>query len=181
MLVKPDGVKRAIIGKIISKFEDAGLRVTAMKMVWPDKELAARHYIADEQWMISVGDKTIPTYKEKGIKVTETPLQIGQRIRGYLMGYLIEGPIVAMVIEGNDAIFIVRKITGSTEPRKADPSSIRGKYSSDSYNLGDNKQRAVKNLVHAAEDAKTAEREIGVWFKPEEILNYKRADEDAMY
>jgi nucleoside-diphosphate kinase len=88
---------------------------------------------------------------------------------------------VAIVIEGNEAISIIRKTVGATEPRKADPSSIRGQYSIDSYDVADAKQRAVKNLIHASEDRKTAEREIAVWFKPGEIIKYKRLDQDAVY
>ena len=181
VLVKPDGVLRGLTGKIISKLEDAGLKVVALKIVQPNKEFAGTHYIEDKDWMESVGNKTLATFKEKGIPATETALQIGQRVRSYLIDYITSGPVVAVVLEGNEAIFITRKILGATEPRKADPSSIRGAYSSDSYELGDKLQRAVKNLAHASEDQKTAEREINVWFTPQELMNYKRADETAMY
>ena len=181
VVIKPDGVQRALTGKIISRFEDAGLKVVAMRFVWPTKELAARHYIADKGWLESVGNKTLASFKEKGIKTNETAMQIGNRVRSYLMDYIASGPVAAIVIEGNEAIFVVRKILGVTEPRKADPGSIRGMYSADSYGHADKLQRAVKNLAHASEDKKTADREIAVWFKPEELVKYKRIDEAALY
>jgi nucleoside-diphosphate kinase len=181
LLVKPDGVQRALIGKIISRIEDSGLKIVAMKMVMPDEKTAKMHYIEDREWMENIGLKTLSTFKEKGIESKETALQIGQRVHSYLTDYLTSGPVVAVVIEGNEAISIIRKIVGATEPRKADPSSIRGQYSIDSYDVADAKQRAVKNLIHASEDRKTAEREIAVWFKPGEIIKYKRLDQDAVY
>ena len=102
-------------------------------------------------------------------------------MRDYLIDYLSSGPVAAIVFEGNEAIFITRKIVGATESRQADPSTIRGMYSADSYGIADSKERAVKNIVHASEDPKTAQREIGVWFKKSEIISYKRADEDSLY
>ncbi|MDE1871467.1 MAG: nucleoside-diphosphate kinase [Candidatus Micrarchaeota archaeon] len=181
VLVKPDGVQRAIIGRIISRFEDAGLKVVAIKMSRPDRELAGRHYIADQKWFEDTGNRTLQSYKEKGIILKESAVELATRVRNYLIEFLSSGPVVVMVLEGNEAISVTRKITGSTEPRKSDPSSIRGALSVDSYDLADEKKRAVKNLVHASEDRATAEREIGVWFKPNEIMDYKRADESAMY
>jgi len=181
LLVKPDGVYRALIGKIISKIEDSGLKIVAMKMVLPNDAIAKMQYIEDKEWMESVGNKTLSTFREKGIETKETPLQIGKRVHSYLTDYLTSGPIVAIVVEGNEAISVIRKIVGATEPRKAEPSSIRGQYAIDSYDIADKKQRAVRNLVHASEDKKTAEREISVWFKPGEIIKYRRLDEDAIY
>jgi nucleoside-diphosphate kinase len=181
LLVKPDGVYRALVGKIISQMEDTGLKMVAIKMVWPDKQLAGKHYIYDLKWLTSVGTKTHSSYKDRGIILKETPLQIGERVRGYLITLLTSGPIVAMVFEGNDAIPIVRKLIGATEPKKADPYSLRGRFSSDSYDLAEREARAILNLVHASEDAKTSAKEISVWFKKSEIVDYKRADEKALY
>lgn len=181
LLVKPDGVERALIGRIISKLEECGLKVVAMKMLMASKALAGIHYIDDKDWVENLGNKAFTSYKEKGIPIKETATQMGMRVRGYLIDYISSGPIVAMVFEGNEAISITRKLVGSTAPSKADPSTIRGIYSSDSYDLADAKKRPIRNLVHASEDQKTAEREIKVWFKPGEILKYKRADETLMY
>ncbi|MGC8586094.1 MAG: nucleoside-diphosphate kinase [Candidatus Micrarchaeia archaeon] len=180
VLVKPDGVYRALIGKVISMLEDAGLKVIAIKMARPDRDMAAKHYIADEEWLTSIGRKAKDSYLEKGIKMEESELEIGKRIHAQLLDYLTSGPVVAMVFEGNEAPFIARKLLGPTEPRKADPSTFRGRYASDSYDLADSQKRALKNLVHIS-DENVAEREIHVWFKEEEISSYQRADEKFMF
>ncbi|MGC8495781.1 MAG: nucleoside-diphosphate kinase [Candidatus Micrarchaeia archaeon] len=180
ILVKPDGVYRALIGKAISTLEEAGLKVVALKMVRPDRETAAKHYVANDEWLSSVGKKSKQSYMERGIEVKESELEIGKRIHGQLLDYLTSGPIVAIVVEGNEAPFVARKLMGPTEPKKADPSTFRGRYSSDSYDLGDKMQRPVKNLVHIS-DEEVAEREISVWFKESEISSYKRADEEVLY
>ncbi len=181
VLIKPDGVQRSLIGRIIARFEDAGLKVVALKMVVADKELASRHYVDDMAWLEDVGRKSIASYEAKGIKVKDRPEQIGRKIRGYLMDYLTAGPVVAMVIEGNEAVAIVRKIVGSTAPAKAEPSSIRGMYANDSYQLADEMKRPVRNLIHTSDSPETAEKEISVWFGKNEIREYKRADEAAMF
>ncbi len=181
VLVKPDGVERALIGKIISRFEESGMKVVAIKMVLPDKELTGTHYAADPKWFEDTGNRTLAAYKEKGVILNETAVQISTRIRNYLIDFLSSGPAVAMVLEGNEAISITRKIVGATEPKRSDPSTIRGSLSLDSYELADEQKRVLKNLVHASEDKRTADREIAVWFKPSEIMKYKRADEGTMY
>jgi nucleoside-diphosphate kinase len=181
VLIKPDGVQRALVGRIIGRFEDAGLKVVAMKMVMADKELAGRHYVDDIAWLEDVGKKSIASYEAKGIKVKDTAAEIGRKIRGYLMDYLTSGPVVAMVVEGNESVSIVRKIVGSTAPFKADPSTIRGMYACDSYQLADEMKRPIRNLIHTSDSVATAEKEIGVWFDRKEIKKYKRADETAMF
>jgi nucleoside-diphosphate kinase len=93
LLVKPDGVQRALIGKIISRIEDSGLKIVAMKMVMPDEKTAKMHYIEDREWMENIGLKTLSTFKEKGIESKETALQIGQRVHSYLTDYLTSGPV----------------------------------------------------------------------------------------
>ncbi len=181
VLIKPDGVYRALIGEIIKRFEQAGLKIVAIKMIKPSKELVGKHYYADKEWLESVGQKTKASYEKEGKIVKETPLEIGMRVRNTLLNYLTGKPVVAMVVEGNEAIFIVRKILGSTEPKSADPGSIRGSLSSDSYAFADSQGRSARNLVHASGDKKDAEREIPIWFSKDEIIEYKRADEDAMF
>lgn len=177
LLVKPEGVSRALIGKVISTIEDAGLKIVAIKMVIADKKTAGEHYFADPAWMESVGNKSISSYKDKGIVVKESAKEIGAKIRDQLINHLTSGPVIAMVVEGNEAIFISRKLVGLTEPRKADPSTIRGRYGSDSYDAADVRGTPILNLVHASEDKKTAEKEIPLWFKKNEIISYKRVDQ----
>ncbi len=181
VLIKPDGVERALIGKVISKFEDTGLKVVALKMLKPTSETVSKHYIYDEKWLLALGTKAKSSAKEKGIELPETEIQIGERVRNQLMRELSRSPIVAMVFEGNACNEIARKLAGATEPRKADPSTIRGMYSSDTYALADKNDRSGRNVVHVSENAEQAEREIKVWFEEKEINDYKRADEDVMY
>lgn len=181
VLVKPDGVYRAVIGRVITTFEDAGLKVVGLKMVQPDEELVGKHYIADEAWMLSVGKNTKVHYASEGKDVKETELEIGQRVKNYLLKYLTSGPVAAIALEGNSAIYVVRKLTGATEPRKADPASIRGRYGSASYDMADAKGYSVQNVVHASEDEKSAKRELALWFKEYELVKYKRVDEAYLY
>lgn len=181
VLIKPDGVERALIGKIISKFEDTGLKVVGLKMLTPSREIAGNHYAEDKAWMESVGNKTLKSYESKGVKMTETALEIGQRVRNALLEYLAGHATVAIVFEGNEAVSVVQKLTGATAPFKADPSTIRGTYSTDSYDMADTAKRAVKNIIHASDSVPNAQREIKVWFSDSELSNYKRSDESAMF
>ncbi len=180
VLIKPDGVRRALIGRVISRFEDAGLQISAIKMLVPERERVGRHYTEDEAWLKSVGSKSKRAYESKGVSVTESEIDIGRRIRGQLIDYLTSGPVIAMIIEGNEAVFTVRKIVGSTEPRSADPSSIRGGLSTDSYGAADSRKSPLKNLIHASEDVRSAKDEISVWFSDREVCDYERADRSAI-
>lgn len=182
VLIKPDGVKRALIGAVVSKLELAGLKVVAMKMVTPSRTLAGIHYAADHKWFVDTGTKSMKAYQEKGIKLKEkTPIELAKKIRGYLIDYIANQPIVAIVFEGNEAISVTRKMVGATEPKRSDPSTIRGMYSVDSYEASDKRKQPLMNIVHASEDKKTSDREIAVWFKQDEILKYERADQNALY
>ncbi len=173
VLVKPDGVQKAVIGAVISRFEDAGYKVIALKMLRATREQISNHYAADKEWLASVGKKTRSSFESKGVKMDETDLQIGERIRGWLINYLTEGPIVAMVVEGDGVIAGIRKIAGATSPDMADPASIRGMYSKDSYEKADKARRPVRNILHAS-DGETAKREIKVWFTEQELHEYQR-------
>jgi len=181
VLIKPDALRRGLTGRIVAKLEDAGLKIVAMKMVSPDKKLAGNHYAADKKWFVDTGTKTIKAYAEKGVIIKETPVQVSTRIRNFLIEFLSEGPVIAIIFEGNDAIAVTRKMVGVTEPKRSDPSTIRGMFSTDSYELSDERKRPLKNLVHASEDKRTSDREIAVWFTKSEIARYERSDEDAMY
>ncbi len=181
VLVKPDGVMRGLSGEIIRRLETAGLKVVALKLVWPSKELAAKHYPLDKEWYENAWRNTKKGYEEKGMKFTETPLELGTRIRNALMTAITMGPVVAMVIEGNDAVACVRKIVGATAPNRADPSTIRGMYSTDSYALADGNKRALRNLIHASDTPANGEKELAVWFTKKEIVDYKRVDESLIY
>lgn len=181
VLIKPDGVQRSLVGEIISRFEKKGLKIVAMKMVWPTLDQAKRHYDQPEEAMIALGTKTITAYKEKGIDLDKTPIEIAKEVQRKLLTYLTSGPIVAMVVEGAHAITHVRKIRGGTNPLQADIGSITGDYTIDSYFLADEDDRSVRNLAHASGSVAEAENEIKIWFTEKEILKYNLAIDEILY
>lgn len=173
ILVKHDGVYRCLIGEIIKRFENVGLKTVGLKMVWADENLALNHYQITDEWTKAVAEKTRKAYKERGIEIKESDVQIAKKIRDLNIKFLREGPVVAVVLEGPHAVEICRKIVGHTEPRQALPGTIRGDLTFESYQLGDLKNRSVRNLVHASSDLNEAKREINLWFKKEEIHSYE--------
>ena len=181
VLIKPDGVQRALVGQIIDRFEKCGLKIIGLKMVLATKELAGQHYADDKGWLLSVGEKALAAAKKRGEKMDETALEIGQRVRKQLMDYLTISPIIAMCIEGHNAVEKVRKISGFTSPQDADPGTIRGDLAIDSFKLSDSSNRPIQNLVHASGEIDEGEREIKVWFADEELFDWKRCDEDLIY
>jgi len=170
--IKPDGIQRHLIGEIIKRFENRGLKLVASKLVAPKREKVLEHYPDDENWYISLGTRTLEGYKEKGVKIDKTPIEIGKMIREQLIDYISERPLLVMIWEGPHAIDLGRKTAGHTNPLKADVGSIRGDYSMESYFLADDLQRAIQNLIHASGSTQEAEREIKIWFKDDEILEY---------
>tara|TARA_Y100000310_G_scaffold344538_1_gene457828 strand:- start:2492 stop:3070 length:579 start_codon:yes stop_codon:yes gene_type:complete len=181
VLLKPDAVQRGISGEIISKFEKATLKIIGLKMVYADEDIAGTHYANDEEWLKSVGTKTKASYEKRGVEVTETELEIGQRIRRQLMHFISMSPCVAICIEGHNAIKKVRNIVGPTAPSDAQPGTIRGDFSIDSYSLADQSGRPIQNLIHASDSKESAEKEINIWFTEKEIHPYKRVDEELIY
>jgi len=173
LAIKPDGIQRHLIGEIIKRFENRGLKLVAAKMVAPNREQVLKHYPDDENWYVSLGTRTLEGYKEKGVKIDKTPIEIGKMIREQLVDYVSERPMLAMVWEGPHAVELGRKTAGHTNPLKADVGSIRGDFSMESYFLADDMQRAIQNIIHASGSSEEAEREIKIWFDNDEILNYE--------
>jgi nucleoside-diphosphate kinase len=183
-MVKPDGVKRGLIGEIIGRFEQRGLKVVALRMEKPEHRKVDDHYPKSEEWIRRVGEKTLKTYEKYGYDAraelgTTDPLEIGKQVRGWLIGFMTSAPIVKMVVEGVHAIDMVRKLCGETMPSGADVGTIRGDYSVDSAALANKEKRAVFNIVHASETTEEAEHEISHWFAPDEIQDYARSDEEC--
>ena len=156
ILIKPDGVTRNLIGKIIMRFEDAGLKIVGMKMVWADEEFARKHYRAD------LDEK----YKDVEIKYN-------RNVRNELVTYLKQGPVIAMILEGVDAISVARKITGSTYPNESLPGTIRGDFSHISKDFANETKTVIRNLIHASSDKADTEIEIPLWFEEKELHSYK--------
>ena len=182
VLLKPDAVQRGLIGEIIARFERKGLKITAMKMVWPSKEMAAKHYDQPETAARALGEKTIMAYLDKGEKPwTDDPLKIAKDIQKKLIKLMTTGPVVVMVIEGAHAIAHVRKIRGGTNPLTADVGTITGDFTIDSYFIADLGGRAIRNLAHASGTVEEAENEIKLWFKEDEISDYDLAIEKILY
>jgi len=186
ILVKPDGVKRALVGKIIGRFEEAGLKMKALKMVWVDADHVAKHYTDKEEFLRGMGQKTLDTYEKYGKDAneelgTDDALEIGKMVRQWNIDFITSGPVVAVMLEGIHAVDTVRKIVGSTLPVFSEPGTIRGQFSVDSPALANEKKRAVKNLIHASGNIEEAEFESKLWFREEEIYDYKRADESVMF
>lgn len=182
VVIKPDGVQRTLIGEIVKRYERSGLKLSAVKMMVPEKDFVEKHYTLDPGWKMSNGTKVIQAAKDKGIKPrTEDPIEQANFVLETLIKYLSSGPVVAMVWEGLNAVKIVRKITGGTEPLTSDVGTIRGDFVIDSYQMGDIDNRSVRNLVHASGSVSEAEAEIKHWFAPNEIVDYKLIQEQIIY
>ena len=182
VIVKPDGVQRGLVGEIITRFEKKGLKISAMKMLWPTKEMAKKHYDQPESAMRLLGERTLASYAEKGEKHwSSDPMEIARDIQKKLVNYLATGPVVAMVVEGAHAIAHVRKIRGATNPLGADIGTITGDYTIDSYFISDLDTRAIRNLVHASGTVEEAENEIKIWFEEGELMDYDLAIDKILY
>jgi nucleoside-diphosphate kinase len=176
VILKPDAVARGLVGEIISRFERAGLRIVAMKMVRASPEEVERFYPSSEEWFRSAGSKLLKAYQELGIDPvsrlgTGDPVEVGRVIKRSLVRYMTSGPIVVMVLKGNRAVEVVRKLVGPTAPHSAPPGTIRGDFSIDSPDLAAEEGRVVYNLVHASDSREEAEREIRFWFREGEVLD----------
>ncbi|MFO0704498.1 MAG: nucleoside-diphosphate kinase [Candidatus Andersenbacteria bacterium] len=186
VLVKPDGVMRGLIGEVISRFEKAGLKLVALRMVQIDRDFAGRHQPTSEEWMKGIGGKTLSSYEKYGRDAkkelgTNDPLEIGKMVANWNLDYLTSGPIVSMIWEGHNAIDIVRKMIGNTLPVFALPGTIRGDFAKDSPALANAMKRGIRNVVHASGNKEEAANEISLWFGPEDIHEYERADWAAMF
>ncbi len=182
VFVKPDGVQRGLVGEILGRFERTGLRIAGMKMVWARADFLQRHYPADEAFLRTIGGKTKEAFAAAGLDVkkqtgSDDALAIGRSVRGWLIDYVASSPVVAFVLEGIQAVTTVRKIVGDTLPVRAAPGTIRGDLSVDSPTVANLQRRPVRNLVHASGTVEEAQSEIALWFKPEELFDYRRVDE----
>ena len=137
VLVKPDGLQRGLAGTVIARLEARGLKIVALKLIQMDRELAQRHYQAH----------------------VEKPFFAG------LVEFITNAPVVAMVVEGKNAVEVVRQTMGETDPAQASPGTIRGDLGLD---IG-------RNLVHGSDSPEAAQQEIGLFFDEREILDYRRS------
>jgi len=169
VLIKPDAFKRGLIGEIITRFERVGLKLEEMKIVNATTEIVGKHYPDDKKWIRSVGKKTLDNYKKYNLNIlkdlrTSDTQKIGELVRKWLIQQITSGSIIAIILSGNHAIEVVRKIIGNTIPLFAELGSIRGDFSIDSPDLSIKERRALQNLVHASSSIEEAKREISLWF-----------------
>lgn len=178
VLLKPDAVARGIIGEIISRYERVGLKIVAMKMVFASKEQLEEHYAKDDDWLIEKGKGII---KNKNYPKDHDPKEAGKEIVNSLVNDMRIMPIVAMVLQGHNAVAVVRKITGPTNVREAQPGTVRGDFSHDTYDLANTLDRPIITIVHASGERDEAKKEISLWFTDDEILSYEKIDAALHY
>jgi len=150
ILFKPDAVQRGVVGEILTRFERVGLKIVGTKMIAPTREHFYKHY------------------EEIGQVITRR----GEKVFNNVLDTMNEGPIIAMVLEGIEAVELVRKLVGSTEPKSSAPGTIRGDFSHMSYGYGDAQDKGIPNLIHASGDQADAKQEIPHWFSDEELYDY---------
>lgn len=150
ILFKPDAVQRGLVGEILTRFERVGLKIIGTKMIAPDEKHYYKHY------------------EEIGQVITRR----GEAVFKNVLTMMNEGPIIAMVFEGVEAVELVRKLVGTTEPKSSAPGTIRGDFSHMSYGWGDQQNKGIPNLIHASGDLDDAAREIPHWFTEDELYDY---------
>ena len=150
ILFKPDAVQRGIVGEILTRFERVGLKIIGTKMIFPNKEHYHKHYEGIGKMVTRRGEKAFDMALE----------------------FMTQGPVIAMVFEGVEAVELVRKLVGGTEPKTALPGTIRGDYSHMSFGYADEHSVGIPNLIHASGSVKEAEQEISHWFSDFEIYDY---------
>lgn len=155
ILFKPDAVQRGVVGEILTRFERVGLKIVGTKMLAPDQKHYYKHY------------------EEIGQVITRR----GQATFDNVLDMMSQGPVIAMVLEGVEAVELVRKLVGSTEPKSSPPGTIRGDFSHMSYGYGDAHQKGIPNLIHASGDSSDAEKEIPHWFSEDELYDYSVLNE----
>lgn len=155
IVFKPDALQRGLVGEILTRFERVGLRIVGTKMLAPDNDHYYKHY------------EDIGKLKTRA----------GEQIFKITLEMMSAGPVIAVVLEGVEAVALVRKLVGSTEPKSSAPGTIRGDYSHMSYGYADSEGKGIPNLIHASGDPEEAEKEIAFWFSDPELFDYEALHE----
>jgi len=163
-MIKPDGIKRNLIGKIISYLENDNLKIVGLKIIKPTREIIEKHY--SDSLEESITEKAL----RAGVKVKNVN-EYGKGILKWLRDFMMSSPVIVMVIKGENAIERARKIVGYTDPAKAEKGTIRGDFGEDSVFVANSEGRPVKNLIHASGNKEEAEKEINLWFNKEGIVS----------
>jgi nucleoside-diphosphate kinase len=181
VILKPDTVQRSLIGEIIGRIERVGLKIVAMKLVVPTEEQCWAHYNKDEEWFLKKGNRIVEDRKSQNLAVDKDAMEYGRDIIRSNVDFFTSGPVVCLVIEGNQSVAVVKKIVGGTEPTTSDVGTIRGDFTIDSYALSSIDNRAVRNLIHCSDSPEEASREVVIWFAPTEIIDYRQIQEQVLY
>lgn len=181
VFLKPDAIQRSLAGNIIQRFEQSGLKIVGMKMMIIDAARAEEHYAKSDQWYEEKGQMLVDNMKAAGKTPEKEAKEYGRGIIDGLITFMTSGPVVAMVLEGNQAVQVVMKLVGSTEPASSDVGTIRGDYTLDSYQMANMDMRAVRNLVHCSDSVEEAQREMKIWFDEADLYNYRHTHEAILY
>ncbi len=181
VILKPDSIQRSLMGEIIRRFEQTGLKCTAMKMLVPEEAQLLTHYNRDDEWFLKKGTRIVEEMQAQGRPVDKEAIEYGRDIIRTIVKYMTAAPVVAMIWEGNESVAVVTKIVGTTEPKTSDVGTIRGDYTVDSYSHAAYENRSVRNLIHCSESPAEAEREIAIWFADTDVMSYTTAQERIMY
>ncbi|UTX51276.1 nucleoside-diphosphate kinase [Candidatus Saccharibacteria bacterium TM7i] len=155
VLFKPDAVQRGVVGEILTRFERVGLKIVGTKMIMPSREQYHKHYEDIGQMITRRGEETF----------------------NITLDLMTTGPVIAMVFEGVEAVQLVRKLVGPTEPKSAAPGTIRGDYSHMSFVYADAEHKGIPNLIHASGDDEEAAKEVAHWFSDDELYSYAALNE----
>lgn len=183
VIIKPDGVQRSLVGEIISRFERVGLKIAYMQFTALDEDKLWQHYDKTEEWFQRKGEGIIKDLKDAGKKIDESRLaaEYGKDIIRALVKFMTAGPVVMLVLEGNQAVSVVKKLVGGTEPSTSDVGTIRGDYTLDSYSISAIDDRAVRNLIHCSDEVDEAKREIELWLGNKTIFDYSLVQDKILY
>lgn len=181
VILKPDAVQRSLMGEIIGRIERVGLKFVAFKFLVPTEEQCWTHYNKDEEWFLKKGARIVEDRQNQGLPIEKEAIEYGKDIILANVKFFTAGPVLAMVIEGNRAVAVVKKLVGGTEPTTSDVGTIRGDFTLDSYELSSIDGRAVRNLIHCSDSPEEAEREIPIWFDEKEMVNYRLVQEQVLY
>jgi nucleoside-diphosphate kinase len=181
VILKPDAVQRSLVGDIVKRFEQVGLKITHLSFRVLDQKRVNEHYGKDDEWYLRKGQGIIENRKAHNLPVDKDALEYGKDIIRVVEAYMISGPVVVAVLQGNQAVAVVKKLVGSTEPTTSDVGTIRGDYTLDSYSVAALDDRGIRNLIHCSDSPEEAEREIALWLAPSDMLNYRLVAEQILY
>jgi nucleoside-diphosphate kinase len=181
VIIKPDGTQRGLMGEILSRFERVGLKVVGMKFGMLDKSKIWTHYGKDDAWFLKKGTNIANDRKNAGMVVDKEPIEYGKDIIRALEKFMTACPVMSLVLEGNQAVAVVMKMVGTTEPTTSDVGTIRGDLTLDSYQISAVDDRAVRNLVHCSDTVENANSEIALWFEEKDLYDYRVVADAILY